>query len=69
MIGDVFTRWAVVTKHDGAPTEGCVYTHKDKAIKRMRAMATPEKFDVRRIVVMSEETLAAVIEKLAKARP
>lgn len=69
MIGDVFTRWAVVTKHDGAPTEGCVYTHKDKALKRMRAMANPENFDVCRIAVMSEATLAAVVEMLAKARP
>ena len=48
-------RWGVVHDHDGSPIDGCLYIHKEKAIKRQQGVPNPEKFRVEMLAVMSVE--------------
>lgn len=63
----VFVRWSVLHRHDGSPVDGCGYIHKDKAVKRLRGMSSPEHYEVGRVVLMSEATAEKIASALARS--
>lgn len=58
------TRWAVLYAHDLMPIEGCVYTHKCKANKRLKGMANREKFIVAEVCVMPKELMMRLLDAI-----
>lgn len=62
----IFTRWSVVYKHDKQPIDGCVYTHKAKAKKRLKGLINPENYELTQVCVANVDVIKRIVDRLSE---
>lgn len=62
----VFTRWAVVYKHNNQPVDGCVYVHKNKAKKIYISLASPKKYELLEVCLIAKKTMEKIVDKITE---
>jgi hypothetical protein len=53
----IFTRWAIVFKHDKSPLDECLYIHKAKAESKLHLINNKNKFEIQQVALMNKNLI------------
>jgi len=54
----VYSRWAVVYDHDGAPVDGAIFVHRPAAERFRSEQSNPRKYRVQRVEINNADASA-----------